>query len=48
MRTTSKSALTIALAFSGLIYNANAQAVDLIGAFELAKNNDHKYQAAKA
>jgi len=48
MHTTSKSVLTIALALSGLIYIANAQAVDLTGAFELAKNNDPKYQAAKA
>jgi len=48
MHPTSKSALSIALALSGLIYIANAQAVDLTGAFELAKNNDPKYQAAKA
>jgi len=48
MNISPKSALTIALAFSGLIHIANAQAVDLTGAFDLAKNNDPKYQAAKA
>ena len=43
-----KTALSIAMNLAGLICISSAHAIDLSGAFEMAKGNDPKFQAAKA